>query len=622
MATSGMKTRVMFNNNHTDLPAFKAYVDTLKPLQEFFDVRVIISHHHKLKFHEKLDKDDPYLFYSLGFAALYDFVVPKELLKIVSADFVKKNAVLIQKKSEILEKAGLKAAFAGHEPVYYPEAIYEKYPEWRGPRIDHPRRSKNPCFAMCMHNTDVQNLYRGMSEKLIKLCPNLDTFYFWANDSGSGFCWNQGSYFGANGPEICSTADPKAGWNNFQSAILDGARDGGAKKPMSVVKLTAHFKEAPSNVEGAYEAHTDEPRGRFYSIGTDLFHTYPVSYLHNPFEKCERWAKVLRDKPELCNVWFSDVYQRMALDNESIKDIVALVVELGKNVKKTNSLSGKVDVLKKLASDRFRPETADELVDAWHALSVSNETEKENMRSAFFANPTYLGLSHRWLTRPLVAYEDRLTDDERKYYMPFIFSVYGDAGKMELLDAHGKYALPPNSDYGAFDSTANKIIAGYKKASALFTAAAAKCSGEHAARLKRMSLSCQILICLWKNVRNGMQFALLRKNGHEKSIAEIGLPLIKAGHPIGWLNDYQKILFRTVRNELDNIDVLIKLLKSDKAQSFHVATTKGEEETFTVGPDIISQLEKRKKIMMAHIQDLYTLFPNSEVITPIRYWFP
>lgn len=619
MSGANLKTRLLLNNNHTDLEAFKEYVRAIAPLKPLFAVRVAISHHHKLKFHEKRDADDPYLYYSLGFAALCDFVPPKALASFLDAGFVRRNVLLLRRKHEILEEAGLGAAFVGHEPVYYPEAIFRKYPEWRGPRIDHPRRSRNPCFAMCMHQEGVRTLYQEMAEALVKLCPGMDTFYFWANDSGSGFCWHPGSYFGANGPEACSSIPPAVGWNAFQSAILSGARRGGVVRPMSVVKNTSSFRGASSGVEGAFEADTDEARGRFYSIGADLSHTYPIVGLHDPFAKCERWANVLRNKPEYCNVWLSDAYHRTALDTESVKDLVALILGMAAKPQASLGLTVKVRVLNQLAAERFGEAGADLVVDGWEALAAANATQKENLRGAFFANPTYLGLSHRWLLRPWVAFEERLSPEERSYYMPHIFSPYGEAGKLELLDAHGKCPLPPNSDYGAFDSTADKIIAHYQKAAACFSGASLRCKGKPGKRLLRMAHGCLLLICLWKNVRNGMQFALLRKNGHEESMDEIRQPFIKAGHPIGWLNDYQKILFRTVRNELDNIDTLVRLLREDTSRAFFLAESSGEEETFSLGPKVVEQLLKRKRIMQDHIQDLYRLYPNTEVTTPLRY---
>lgn len=163
MGTQPKKTRLLLNNNLPDLDKFKAYIQAILPLQEYFDVRVAISHHHKLKFHERFDTSDPYLFYSLGFTAFSDFVIPNALAHVLSADFVRNNVLLMQEKHAILEKVGLKAAFVGHEPVYFPEPLFTTFPHWRGPRIDHPRRSKNPCFALCMHEPEVQALYTEMA---------------------------------------------------------------------------------------------------------------------------------------------------------------------------------------------------------------------------------------------------------------------------------------------------------------------------------------------------------------------------------------------------------------------------------------------------------------------------
>lgn len=616
------RPRVFINNNHSNLVEFAAYVEALKPLNEIFDLRVAISHHHKLKLQQIDDPTDPYLFYAAGFASFYDFVVPDALAEFSDSKFVAKNMALMLSKHAILEKAGMGAGFIGLEPVYYPEAVFQKYPEWRGPRIDHPRRSHNPRYAMCMHQLGVRELYAEMARRLVEACPLIDTFYFWSDDSGSGFCWNPNSYYGANGPAACQNANPIAAWHNFQTSVLHGARAGGAQAPMSIVTRSSHYKLEAPRIEGAFEVKTDEQRGRLESMGADIYHTYPVNNLFNPYIRSTRWTKIFEQRPQCSVIWLSDVYHCTALDTESVKDLVAMIVELARQPAACNTLTGKVALLNRLAASRFRPEAAESVVDGWDAMTRAFQTESENFSGAFFTNPTYLGLSHRWLVRPLVAFESRLPEADRKHYLPFIFNRFGELGKSELLDVHGKTPLSPASDYTAFDSTANAIGAHYTRAAEAFDIAAKACTGRIQMRLLEMSHSCRILVHLWRNVRNGLQFALLRKNAHEKPMEEIAEPVVKGGAPIGWLPDFHKILLRTVRDEIDNTSDLIKLLESPLSRGFHTAATADQESTFAAGPDFIAQLHKKRALMLEHLQDLYLLYPNESATVHFRYWFP
>jgi hypothetical protein len=74
--------------------------------------------------------------------------------------------------------------------------------------------------------------------------------------------------------------------------------------------------------------------------------------------------------------------------------------------------------------------------------------------------------------------------------------------------------------------------------------------------------------------------------------------------------------WRTIRDvarrEIDNSSVLIDLLQSQKAPLIDLAKTSGEENIRVLGPDLIDQLKKRIKIMIAHWQDFQRLFVGED----------
>lgn len=56
--------------------------------------------------------------------------------------------------------------------------------------------------------------------------------------------------------------------------------------------------------------------------------------------------------------------------------------------------------------------------------------------------------------------------------------------------------------------------------------------------------------------------------------------------------------------------MLIDLLQSQKAPLIDLAKTSGEENLRVLGPDLVDQLRKKIKIMMAHWEDYERLFIN------------
>jgi len=58
-----------------------------------------------------------------------------------------------------------------------------------------------------------------------------------------------------------------------------------------------------------------------------------------------------------------------------------------------------------------------------------------------------------------------------------------------------------------------------------------------------------------------------------------------------------------MRDELDNTDQLIKLLESGGIKQLTLAKTAADEDCFFIGPDLIDQLKKKRRIMRNHWLD-------------------
>src|SRR5262249_51189465 len=142
-AVSDTRPRLVINYASNDLDAFAEAAEAVAPLADRYDLRMVVNHLAAKDVRHRTDLGDPYLQYSANFPDLFHFVVPAPLAPHVDPAMVEANLRLAQGKLAVLRRLGIGGAFLGREPVYLPEGLYQEHPQWRGPRIDHPRRSRN-----------------------------------------------------------------------------------------------------------------------------------------------------------------------------------------------------------------------------------------------------------------------------------------------------------------------------------------------------------------------------------------------------------------------------------------------------------------------------------------------
>jgi hypothetical protein len=94
---------------------------------------------------------------------------------------------------------GLVPGLHVNSPRSMPESFWERHPHLRGPRIDHPRESFRPRYAMTVAHPAVRDHYRAMLEGLLHEVPELGFLQLWTNDSGAGFEFVSTLYAGRNG---------------------------------------------------------------------------------------------------------------------------------------------------------------------------------------------------------------------------------------------------------------------------------------------------------------------------------------------------------------------------------------------------------------------------------------
>jgi hypothetical protein len=84
--------------------------------------------------------------YTSHLSALEKFFPHPKIAPFLDAAHVKKNRELLRGKVQVLKRQGYGASFSSHAPWFLPEEFFARYPQYRGPRCDHPRRSRREAF--------------------------------------------------------------------------------------------------------------------------------------------------------------------------------------------------------------------------------------------------------------------------------------------------------------------------------------------------------------------------------------------------------------------------------------------------------------------------------------------
>jgi hypothetical protein len=602
----------VINYASNSLDAFAEVAEAMAPLADRYALRMVVNHLAARDDRHRTDLGDPYLQYSANFPDLFHLVGPAPLAPHVDHATVEANLRLAQGKLAVLRQFGIGGAFLGREPVYLPERLYQEHPLWRGPRVDHPRRSRNPIFAPCFHQPEVQALYREAFAELGRALPGLDTFYWWTNDSGSGFCWYDGLYPGPNGPSACREQGPVPAMAAFHAAALDGVRATGAASPMSIMTQTQTWDDAQLP-PGTYHYPADGSPDKVASIRADVSLTYPVRHLWDAVGRVDQLGTLHAPEPAAVVWWLSDVYHRTTTDRASVKAQVRLWDLAVRNPAAALRPLGRLSLLRDVAAAEFGEQAADDVLDGWLSLHDAfarqlNSPLPRPFREKYL--PTYGAVSQRWLTRPLVAFPDELKDAEEEYYLPHIFALGDDMRRNRLLDLNGYPVVLPGEPCDLLSPLFNQIISALGAAGRSFERASLASEGHAAADLAEMARAALLLGSVWRSCRNWIEFAVLRSNGAECTYEEMAAADIVTRAAA---EAYRQRLHGVMRDELDNAGILQALLGTDSAGVVARGVTVDDEDAFTLAPDLHAQLTRRRDVMVEHWQDVARLLPLTAI---------
>ena len=515
------------------------------------------------------------------------FFPDKKLLPFVPEDYVSKNRQLLLSKVEVLKRLGLSAAFSSNEPRYLPEQFFEKYPDMRGPRVDHPRRSVQKEFAPCFHQNETVEMYRNMVTQLYKNAPEIRTLYFSMNDAGSGTCWEDWLYSGPNGPAGCKNINKSEAivtmLNVYKQEAIKAGHD-----------VDIYFKGMFTDEEMDDLVHKLPDNcflaGRNYPpvkhISGMMGETYPVRGIINPLEIIRTLSRNETGQGRyIFDFWSS--YSRAHDRIETITKIVD-IVEVNLNDPQGEGDINVLIALKRLCDKWAGPGYSDQLFKAFVKL---DQSMNENMSALRGLSTLYWGVSTRQITRPLVFAPRLLTPDEEKYFLTHIFNISVEEARNDYMDIHGgNRELPMNS--------VDKLVNSLKSVSSSMEKIK---DAPEQQFLDEMAKALRLWACVVRTCGNFNDAQIIRNRNKEVLAGALHRP----NKIPAWTGDQDLVDFNGImRDELDNMQEMIGLLESGGMDLVCSAKPPFPEDTFILGPDLIEQLKMKRKIMLAHWTDI------------------
>ncbi len=587
------KQTFIINNCITDLNKFNELVKAASRLKKIGTVQINIGTLADKSFYEIPEGGNPWNEYASNNATLYKFFPDKKIAPFVPAEFIAKNKQLLLDKAKILRENGMEAAFFANEPGFLPSSFFDVYPQSRGPRVDHPRRSNLACFSPCLSVKEMQDIYSNMMVELLNNAPEIKSFYFKTNDAGSGNCWSDWLYTGPNGPDHCKGETTGQRIHELLSAMQNGAAKAGGKLDiyLSFPQGSSNFSDAERNdiqkrlPENCYFKST--PAHETISIGIPFSSMYPVTGICDILSLLDDLNSIDNQKQQTIFISFNAYYNR---GNEGFEVEELLLNMLEDHLLKNNP--NDLTALQKLheycvawTSEKY----ADSLYNALVLLNEAFRFRNSNLRSLSGIN---WNVAARMINRPLIAVPQRLTKEEEAYFLPYVFNVSRDEARMDYTDIQGgRWTTSPDS----INSYIKRMKEVCLKLESIVPSAPKKDF------IQNMATALKVHTSLVRSCGNFTAAQQIRDNNKDKVNSQPHRPAKEAT----WTGDSDLLKLNAImRDELDNTAELTGILQHGGIDLLCLAKDKAHEDCFLLGPDLIVQLKKKQKIMIDHWRDI------------------
>lgn len=552
---------------------------------------------------------------------------PDEMLApFLPQEAVEKNRRLLLAKAQILRELDLGAAFWSYEPNFLPEPFFQKYPALRGPRTDHPRRSRKEEFAPCIDAAEAREMTTRMVATLVKHVPELGTYFFKTNDAGPGLCWADWQYIGANGPHRCKSRAVGQRVRDLMNAILRGAEKGGGKL---TIHMTGNFtKRELDSIRHELPADTHVKGAGHASIAVSCCadQCYPVRGIFDLIGTLHSLQGLKNSHVRTVFVDLRSFYDR----GYERLDTSALILETIDDFLESPAF-GSLPLLtraRQLCDRWVGPGHGDQLLEAMVEL---HEILKYKQAALPRLSPIYGGVSLRYITRPLLVLPERLTPEEEAYFLPHVFNVSHERARTDYLDVHGARLNPHWASIDDIDprlwavdalrDRINRLASSFGRLAACGLAPHRDGQPEPSSDgsphreavggdyWKRTAIALRLYANVLRSCANFFAVQIVRDRNQQRFSAGPQQPPARGtttGHPdLALLND-------VMRDELDNAAETASLLRAGGLDLLSHATRPEDEDTFLLGPDVVEQLEKKQELMRRHWLDAeaYFVTPN------------
>ena len=540
---------------------------------------------------------DPYPAWYMYHPGLLKIFPPAALEKYVDKAYAEKVAALFQARSEVLRRLGLKAAYIANEPHVLPEAFFAEHPDLRGPRVDHPNRSRTARFAPCVDQPGTLALYREALQKLLKRLPEVDVFSFTTTDAGSGLCWTPALYPGLNGPSWCQRRPMEDRVAGFLTTLHDAAGQMSRQITVDLVEIAPRQWMTPTFDHpeliarklpaGMAVNHLEGPDGRRLALrrfGGGAGEFAPVVGVPRP-------VAVMRGL--MAGSRAPGAKLVVSLSGSEGIDLNFKVLEAFEKSSPHNE-ADLWTTLHDLAIQTAGKDKTDDVLSLWTA---TDDAERYLGTLNFGAMLTMGGVLGRWVNRPLIPLPEQLTGKEKSYYRPFLFQAKAEEQADDLIDIQ---AMRMYEGWGArllVQNILEKVTASLNRAEA----AASRLPDDGRLLGQRLAALQSLVRTAGNVVEYQAQLDRLKAPGVKPD------PNPVLGAQSGW---DRTDLMQLARNEIDNAMQLRQLLLSAKGPLLDLAPTAAEETSRRLGPDLPEQLKRKMDIMNAHWEDYKRLFTS------------
>ena len=415
--------------------------------------------------------------------------------------------------------------------------------------------------------------------------------------------WSGGLYQGPNGNSLTRDKKMYQRYHDFFASLQAGAADARPGK----LEIDAEWvrESAPELIAGRLGsgmavANLEGPGATPYKADAGFL----LDYFY-PFYPAQGIPLPVRYLEELEEASHSAAPRLFYLIGDRFNRDLYLQIYDAFAANPTQDEVSRMRLLRSIAAERAGELGASALLDAWLAINrVQRDTDILNFGGTTF----YIGSVHqRWLTRPFVPFPEELTVQEMMYYRKYQFQARSEDRARDLGDLQGTRQYQGLGGWAVSNKLFVRMLSELNRARADLRTLGETAVIDRKQGFELLDARLRVFQILVDNCRDAIEFQ------YRLDIARNG----RLSRPIEFQEDLTDIpdwraIKDVARREVDNSSLLIDLLQSQKAPLIELAKTSEEENIRMLGPDLIDQLRKKVKIMIAHWEDYERLFTDEE----------